>query len=64
MAGGKNLEEVNLWFTGPSTSGGVDSGEKTPPAARRGGIFFPLLPPKWLQLLIVETFYSAEEAVL
>ncbi|KAI4788541.1 hypothetical protein KUCAC02_035789 [Chaenocephalus aceratus] len=42
--------------------GRVESGEKTPPPARGGR--FSVLPPKWLQLLIVETFYSAEEAVL
>ena len=36
---------------------------KKTPAPARGGRF-SFLPPKRLQLLIVETFYSAEEAVL
>lgn len=64
---GNDLEEVNLSFAGKrsslSTSGGVESGGENTSLCQRRKIFL-LLPPKWLQLLIVETFYSAEEAVL
>lgn len=58
---------VNISFTFSCTSGHMNGKESiTPPRpsfpAREGRFY--LLLPKWLQLLIVETFYSAEEAVL
>lgn len=38
--------------------------ENTPHPLHQRKTILSVLPPKWLQLLIVETFYSAEEAVL
>lgn len=60
MAGGNNLEEVNLWFAGLSTCGCVERHHFPLPEKED----FSLRPPKGLQLLIVKTFSSAEEAVL
>lgn len=61
MADSNELDEVNLSFAGRETQADENVEKDTSSCQRRK---ISLLSLKWLQLLIVETFYSAEEAGL